>query len=161
MLDALMSPGIPSGSDGSSAERLDAESQEVASFKKVVLLGLGAAMQRFGQSLPDEQESLLWLADLVIDTFAAESAVLRARAAVRAGAGDAALHEAAARVFVSDAALRVEMTARQLLAAIADGDTLRTHLAALRRVLKVTPAATVPLRRTLADRSVERGRYLF
>ncbi len=161
MLDALMSPGLPSGSDGSSAEPLDAEAQAVASFKKVVLLGLGAAMQRFGQSLPDEQESLLWLADLVIDTFAAESAVLRARAAVRAGAGDAALHEAAARVFVSDAALRVEMTARQLLAALADGDTLRTHLAALRRVLKVTPAATVPLRRTLADQSVERGRYLF
>jgi butyryl-CoA dehydrogenase len=64
-------------------------------------------------------------------------------------------------VFVSDAALRIEMTARQLLAALGDGDTLRTHLAALRRVLKVTPAATVPLRRTLADRSVERGRYLF
>jgi butyryl-CoA dehydrogenase len=80
---------------------------------------------------------------------------------VRASAGDSSLHEAAARVFVSDAALRVEMTARQLLAALANGDTLRTHLAALRRLLKMTPAATVPLRRMLADRSVERGRYLF
>src|SRR4029079_4745090 len=107
--DELMSPGLPSGGVGSRAEPLAAEENAVASFKKVVLLGLGAAMQRFGQALPDEQESLLWLADLVIDTFAAESVVLRARAAVLSDASNAAVHEAAARVFVSDAALRVEM----------------------------------------------------
>jgi alkylation response protein AidB-like acyl-CoA dehydrogenase len=161
LLDDLMSPGLTSAPEGGTAGPLHAETQAVAAFKKVVLIGLGATLQRFGQSLPDEQESLLWLADLVIDTFAAESAVLRASAAVNSRAADAGLHEAAAKVFVSDAALRIEMTARQLLATLADGDTLRTHLAALRRVLKVTPAATVPLRRTLADESVVRGRYLF
>jgi alkylation response protein AidB-like acyl-CoA dehydrogenase len=160
LLDELMGSGVPSVRE-TQDESLGLERGAVASFKKVVLLGVAAAMQRFGGALQDEQESLLWIADLVIDTFAAESAVLRATAATGAGAADAALHEAAARVFVSDAALRVEMTARQLLASLADGDTLRTHLAALRRVMKLTPAATVPLRRTLADLSVERGRYLF
>ncbi len=114
-------------------------------FKKVSLLGLGAAMQRFGAKLQDEQEVLLWLADLAIDTYAAESAVLRAQAAT--GAADAAAHEDAARAFVSDASLRVEMTARQVLAAIAEGDVLRTNLAALRRLLKTVPADTVAARR--------------
>jgi alkylation response protein AidB-like acyl-CoA dehydrogenase len=118
-------------------------------------------MQRFGQSLPDEQEALLMLADLTIDTFAAESAVARARAATDAGRADAPLHEAAAAAFVSDAALRVDSTARQLLAAIAEGDALRTNTAALRRLLKVTPAQTVRLRRLLADEAVARGGYLF
>jgi alkylation response protein AidB-like acyl-CoA dehydrogenase len=117
-------------------------------------------MQRFGQGLADEQEVLLWLADLAIETFAAESAVARA-AAIDPSKAESAWHNAAASTFVSDAALRVEMTARQLLAALAEGDVLRAHLAALRRLLKVTPGQTVRLRRLLADESVRRGEYLF
>ena len=136
-----------------------ARSRAVDAFKKVCLLGIGAAMQRFGAKLQDEQEVLLWLADLVIDTYAAESAVLRAQSA--AGSSTAALHEDAARTFVSDTSLRVEMTARQVLAAIAEGDVLRTNLAALRRLLKTVPADTVGARRRLADATVQRGAYVF
>ena len=73
----------------------------------------------------------------------------------------APLHEAAARVFVNDAASRVEVSAKTALAAMAEGDTLRTLLAALRRLLKVTPINTVLLRRRLADATVERRGYLF
>ena len=77
---------------------------------------------------------------MLIDVFAAESAVLRASAAGGAdGLPAAGLHADAARVFVNDAALRVDAGARQALAAMAEGDTLRTLLAALRRVLKATP----------------------
>jgi len=158
LLDEVMSPGAPS-LDAASDAPLESEARAVTAFKKVTLLGLGGAMQRFGTTLQEEQESLLWLADLAIETYAAESAVLRARAAV--GSATAAHHLDAARTFVSDAALRIEMTARQLLAAIAEGDALRTNLAALRRLLKVTPAETVALRRRLADATVERGAYLF
>jgi len=158
LLDEVMSPSAPS-LDAGSDEPLEAEAKAVTAFKKVALLGLGGAMQRFGAALQDEQEPLLWLADLAIETYAAESAVLRARAA--SGSVDAAEHRDAARTFVSDAALRIEMTARQLLAAIAEGDTLRTNLAALRRLLKVTPAETVTMRRRLSDATVERGAYLF
>jgi hypothetical protein len=63
-------------------------------------------------------------------------------------------------VFVNDAAQRVEMAGRSALAAMADGDTLRTLLAALRRVLKVTPINTVALRRQLADAAVASGGYI-
>lgn len=159
LLDEVMSPAAPAmpGSGGP----LDAERRAVQAFKKIVLLGLGASMQRFGARLSDEQEILLWLADLVIDAYASESALLRAGQAVEAERADADLHRAAAVAFISDAALRVDVTARQVLAALSEGDTLRTNLAALRRLLKVTPADTVRARRTLADKTVARGAYLF
>ena len=157
LMDEIMSPPAPSfgGGDGP----LAAERRAIEGLRKVTVLGLGAAMQRFGQQLPEEQEVLLWLADLAIDTYAADSAV--ARAAAAAEAGDAPLHADAARVFVSGAARRGEMTARELLAAMADGDTLRTNLAALRRLLKVFPANTVQPRRRMADACVRRRAYPF
>ena len=113
-------------------------------------------MQTYGEKLADEQEVLMHLADIMIDVFSAESAVLRAG---RGGgqAARAALHADAARVFVNDAAMRIDASARQALAAMVDGDTLRTMLAALRRLLKVTPVNTVALRRRLADETVARG----
>jgi alkylation response protein AidB-like acyl-CoA dehydrogenase len=164
LIEEVMSPAPPS-LDGGDDTALAAEARAVEAFKKVTLLGIGAAMQRFGAKLQDEQEVLLWLADLVIDTFASESAVLRARS-VRlqpgpASGADASLHEDAARAFVSDAALRVEATAKQVLAALGDGDVLRTNLAALRRLLKVMPADTVGARRRLADATVQRRTFVF
>ena len=72
--------------------------------------------------------------------------------------GDA-LHQAAAQVFVTDAAGRVEIGARTALAAMSDGDTLRTLLAALRRVMKITPVNTVRLRREVAERVLAGKRY--
>jgi len=138
---------------------LAAEGRATTSFKKVVLLVAGVAMQRHGERLQDEQEVLLHLADLVIDAYVAESALLRARAA--AGAGDAALHGAAATAVVHEAAGRIELSARQALAALADGDTLRVHLAALRRLLKLTPANLVAVRRQIADAAVAKGAYPF
>lgn len=158
LVDEVMSPAPPAGPSADELP-LAAERAAVGAFRKVTLLGLGAALERYGQKLADEQEVLLWLADLVIDTYAADSAVLRAEAAV--GSHRRAQHEDAARIVVSDASLRIEMTARQALAAIADGDTLRTRLAALRRVLKVMPADTVSARRRLADECVAHHGYAF
>jgi alkylation response protein AidB-like acyl-CoA dehydrogenase len=122
---------------------------------------LGTAMQTYGQKLTDEQEVLMHTADIAIDVFSAESAVLRALAASNANAPRAALQVDAARVFVNDAAMRIDASARQALAAMAEGDTLRMLLAALRRVLKVTPINTAVLRRRLADETVTRGAYPF
>jgi len=94
-----------------------------------------------------------------MDVFAAESALLRATAAEIADPARKELHAAAARVFVHGAATRIDAAAREALAAMADGDTLRTMLAALRRVLKITPINAMALRRQLADRAVAQGRY--
>src|SRR5262245_36106223 len=160
LLDEIMGP--PSFTAGSSNDDpLASAAETVAAFKKVAVLTLGATMERFGTGLPDQQEVLLWVADLMIDPYAAESTLARAAVATAIDPSIARLHHAAARTFINDAALRVETTARQILAALAEGDTLRTHLAALRRVLKVTPTDTVRWRRALAEATVERGGYLF
>ena len=148
----------PSGASLSMEEGLDADLKTVGAFKKVALMVIGTAMQTFGEKLTDEQEILSGAADILIDVYAAESAVLRARAA--ASRPDAVLHEAAARTFVNDAAQRIQMNAANALAAMAEGDTLRTLLAALRRVLKPAAVNTVALRRTLADATVARDRYI-
>jgi alkylation response protein AidB-like acyl-CoA dehydrogenase len=163
LMDDIMAP--PSMEAPGDAP-LDAERRAVAAMKKVALMVLGTAMQTYGEKLADEQEVLIAAADIIIDVYAAESALLRALRLADARPGQApeagaALHEAAARVFVNDAAMRVEASARTALAAMADGDTLRTLLAALRRLLKVAPINTIALRRQLADATVERRTYPF
>jgi alkylation response protein AidB-like acyl-CoA dehydrogenase len=155
LMDEVMAP--PSMDAGSDAP-LDAERRAVTGMKKIALMVLGTAMDKYREKLADEQEVLLAAADILINTYASESAVLRA-AQAPAVAGH--LHRAAARVYVNDAASRVEASAKTALAAMADGDTLRTLLAALRRLLKVSPIDTVALRRELADATVERRTYLF
>jgi len=152
LMDEVMAP--PSMDAGSDAP-LDAERRAVAGMKKIALMVLGTAMDKYREKLADEQEVLLAAADILIDAYASESAVLRA------AQSGGPLHEAAARVYVNDAAARVEASAKTALAAMAEGDTLRTLLAALRRLLKVTPVNTVVLRRQLADATVERRTYLF
>jgi alkylation response protein AidB-like acyl-CoA dehydrogenase len=155
--ELLGPPSMASAGDGDGV--LADELRAIASFKKTALMVFGVAMQTFGTKLTDEQEVLMHLADITIDLYSAESAVLRAQAASAAKAPRAALHVDAARVFVNDAAMRIEASARQALAATVDGDTLRTMLAALRRVLKVAPINTVAARRRIADATVERGGY--
>jgi alkylation response protein AidB-like acyl-CoA dehydrogenase len=156
--DELLSPPAPAvADDGVLAE----ERQAVAAFKKVALLVLGVGMQTFGQKLTDEQEVLMHAADILMDVFAAESAVLRAQAASAAKHPKASLQVDAARVFVNDAAMRIDASARQALAATVEGDMLRTMLAALRRLVKVTPINTVALRRRLSEETVTRGGYPF
>ncbi|HEY1910690.1 MAG TPA: acyl-CoA dehydrogenase family protein [Vicinamibacterales bacterium] len=153
--ELLGPPELPADDAGTLAGELRA----VAAFKKTALMIYGLAMQTYGAKLTDEQEVLMQLADITIDVFSAESATLRAIAAADANAPRASLHADAARVFVNDAAMRIEITARQALASMLDGDTLRTMLAGLRRVLKIAPINTVVARRRLADATVERGGY--
>jgi len=155
--ELLGPPSLPATDEGPLAE----ERRAIEAFKKVALMVLGLAMQTFGQKLTDEQEVLMHAADILMDVFAAESALLRAESAGHRGHSKASLHEDAARVFVNDAALRIDAAARQALAATVDGDTLRTMLAALRRLLKVTPINTVAARRRLADETVARAGYPF
>ena len=117
---------------------------------------LGTAMQTYTDALADQQEVLTIAADIITDVFAAESVVARALAA-----GDRGVHGSVAAVLVADASARVEIAARTALAAMAEGDTLRTLLAALRRVLKPAPVNTVAARRRIADAVVERKGYPF
>jgi len=155
--ELLGPPAMPDLSDAPLAE----ETRAVAAYKKTALMILGLAMQTFGTKLTDEQEVLMHVADVLMDVYSAESSLLRAQAAAARRDAKADLHAAAARVFINDAAMRIEASARQALAATVEGDTLRTLLAALRRLIKVTPINTVKLRRRLADEAVAKGGYIF
>jgi alkylation response protein AidB-like acyl-CoA dehydrogenase len=157
--DEVLSPSVGSAG-GSDDQVLTDETRTIAAFKKVALMVLGTAMQTYGEKLTDQQEVLGYAADILIDTYASESSVLRAQSATGADPRRSDLHVAAARVFVHDAGLRIEAAARSALSAMAEGDTLRTLLAALRRILKVTPVNTVALRRTLADAALAEGKYV-
>ena len=150
--DEILAPSLAVPADESP---LAAAGAMVAAMKKVALMVLGTAMQTYGARLAEEQEALLGIADVIIDVFAADSTVLRAAAA------GSPLHQAAAVLFVSGAAGRVELVARDTLAGMTEGDELRTLLAALRRLLKFTPVNTVALRRQLAEAVSERRVYPF
>ena len=155
--DEMLSPSSPAtpGEDD-----LQMALQTVASFKRTALAVLGTAMQTYGEKLSEEQEVLSYAADVLIEVYAAESAVLRALASRARGDGRAALHAAAAQIVVHDGAQRVEMAARSALGGMAEGDTLRTLLAALRRMLKPQPVNTITLRRQLAEAVTAGGGYI-
>jgi alkylation response protein AidB-like acyl-CoA dehydrogenase len=158
--DELLTPSAPASFAGDERP-LDEELRMVVAFKKIALAVIGTAMQTYGQKINDEQEVLGYAADILMDTYAGESSVLRARTAATTNPELRALHHAAARCFVNDAAQRVEHAARSALAAMAEGDSLRALMVVLRRILKNTPVNTVDLRRQLADATVQKGRYIF
>jgi alkylation response protein AidB-like acyl-CoA dehydrogenase len=154
--DEVLSAGA--SFDDRSDDALDEQKRAVAAFKKIALMTLGLSLQRYGDAITDEQEVLLAIADIIIAVACAESALLRASSAP---AAMSPLHIDAASTFINDAAFRVEATARQVLAAMSEGDTLRTQLAALRRLLKFTPIDTVVRRRRIADETIRRQSYIF
>jgi len=158
LFEEIMTPGL---SELPGDTLLEAEAAAVRAFKKVGLLITGAAMQRYGNKVSEEQEVLSAVADICVDTFTSESALLRALDADARKVPNAPVQAEAVRALVSDAASRIEVSAKTALAAMADGDMLRTQLAALRRVMKVTPANTIAVRRKLADETVARGSYIF
>lgn len=140
---------------------LDEERRLVSMVKKATLLTAGVAVQKYLEAIEEQQEVLAGIADLVIETFAMESGLLRAQRAVeRDGADAAAMKIAMVRTYINDALPRLDATAKSVLAATEEGDTLRTQLAGLRRLLRHTPINTVALRRMIAGRLVEQRRYV-
>jgi alkylation response protein AidB-like acyl-CoA dehydrogenase len=156
--DELLGPPSMTAADGS---LLGEEQTAVKSFKKACLLVLGLAMQTYREKIADQQEVLMHLADMIIDTYSADSAVLRALSVSAKKLPKADLQVVAARVFVNDAAMRVEASARQALGAMTEGDMLRTSVSALKRLFKQMPINTAAMRRQLADEAVTRSAYIF
>jgi butyryl-CoA dehydrogenase len=152
----------PAAAGAVSSEALAAEAACVTAAKKAFLFAAGVAGQRYMEKLADEQEIAAALAEMAMDTYAMESTLLRTKKILaRKGATGAPVHTAATQVFVADGMDRVERNARLVLAASAAGDTLRTQLAMLRRVVKREPASTVGLRRQVAAAALAAKRYPF
>jgi hypothetical protein len=141
---------------------LQAEMVEIS--KKIALLVAGAAVQKYMTKLEDpEQEDIVALiSNIIIEVFAMESGLLRAMKSMeRFGDEKSQIQKSMVKVHVNDAFNRVEDLAKQAFAAIAEGDTLRTQLSALKKLTRFTPVNTVALRREIADAVIKIGRYPF
>ena len=137
------------------------ERRLAAGAKKVALMVLGSAAQKYMAALEKQQMILTWAADIIIDTYLMDSAIGRAaKLAARDGAERHRMAIDATRLFVHDALGRIDLAARNALAAVAEGAELRMLLAALRRFTKYPPLNTAALRERLADRVVEAGGYV-
>jgi alkylation response protein AidB-like acyl-CoA dehydrogenase len=156
MDEVLAGPSVGEEPEGPLAE----ERKLVAQAKKLGLFVSGAATQKYMQAIQDQQEVMGAIADIVIETYAMESAVLRAqKMAETKGETAAALPIAMTRVYLSQAMEKIEAAARKIMAAVAEGDMLRTQLAILRRLAKHEPFNTIELRRQIAGKMIERGKY--
>jgi len=157
LMDEVMSgPSMGDDIEGPLAD----ERKVVANAKKLALFAAGAATQKYMQAIQDQQEIMGAIADMVIETYAMESAVLRAQKLVE-GNGEAAssLPIAMTHVYISQAMEKIEAAARKVLAAVADGDMLRTQMAILRRLAKYDPFNTIAARQKIAQRVIEAGKY--
>jgi alkylation response protein AidB-like acyl-CoA dehydrogenase len=156
MDEVLSGPSMGEEIEGPLAE----ERKLVAQAKKLGLFAAGSATQKYMQAIQDQQEVMGAIADMTIETYAMESAVLRAQKLVEVkGEREAALAIAMTRVYMSQAMEKIESAAKRIIAAVADGDMLRTQLAILRRLAKYEPFNTIELRQQIAQRTIEVGKY--
>lgn len=145
--------GPPAWEEAGESGFLEAEAKLVAAMKKAVLATVGFAAQKHGEALKDAQEILSDAADMMIETYACESGLLRARKKAMTE-GEAAAAEMAdmLTLYIHDAIDRVAKWGRNIAAASAEGDELRTMLAALRRLTKHDPVNRTRLHDAIASR---------
>jgi len=156
MDEVLSGPSSSDEIEGPLAE----ERKLVGQAKKLGLFASGAATQKYMQAIQDQQEIMGAIADMVIEAYAMDSAVVRTQKIVeKQGEAAAALPLAMTRVYLAQAMEKVESAARKVIAAVADGDMLRTQLAILRRLAKHEPADTIGLGRQIAGHVIAAGRY--
>jgi butyryl-CoA dehydrogenase len=158
VMDEVMS-GPGSGDDLEGP--LAAERTIVANAKKLGLLISGAASQKYMTGLADQQEIVGALADMIIETYAMESTILRTQKLVECSGGAAAkLPMGMTQIYITQAMEKVEASAKKVIAAVADGDMMRTQLAIVRRLVKYEPFNTIALRQQVAQRVIDAEKYV-
>src|SRR5437879_447321 len=150
VVHGVYSSSVPSEPSGPFGPELAA----IAQAKKALLFTAGSAVQKFADAMRDQQEVLMHLSNMVMEVYAADTAVHRL---MKSNLADP--HADVVRTFINDAMSRIDFSARQVLAAVAEGDALRTQLAALRRLLRWMPINTVGARQRIADFLIESNRY--
>lgn len=157
----LMDEVLSGPSGGEEIEGALAEERKlVAQAKKLGLFVSGSATQKYMQAIQDQQEVMGAIADMTIEIYAMESAVLRAQKMVeQKGEAAAALPIAMTRVYLTQAMEKIEAAAKKVIANVAEGDMLRTQLAILRRLAKYEPFNTIALRQQIAQKTIEAGKY--
>jgi alkylation response protein AidB-like acyl-CoA dehydrogenase len=151
ILDRTM---IGNGSDGLKFVR-----SALKKVRETAQLSLAALRQNYGDKLSDEQETVALAADIVIESYAIESCLLRAEKMIeKKGEDDARAAIDMTRVYASDAADRAALSARSLAATLDKPEKL---YAAFERLAPQSPINTVRARRDIADTMIEAGRYLW
>ncbi|HRP16559.1 MAG TPA: acyl-CoA dehydrogenase family protein [Ginsengibacter sp.] len=142
------------------AGQFDKELKAIANFKKAILMVAGAAVQKLMNKLTDEQEIIMNIADMAIQTFTAESLLIRViRNTGKADAKKQALTEAIMRVYINDAADKINKYGKDAINAFAEGDEQKMMLLGLKRFTKAEPYNTKAARRLVADYLIETGSY--
>jgi hypothetical protein len=158
--EILAGPSFEEASSDSWTE----EERILAGVKKAFLLVAGAALEKHRDGLADQQEIVSALSDIVMECYAIESSLRRVQKAESSSGTSSESHSVmadAARVFLHDGADRVEIGARRALAAVLEGDMLKTQLSVLRRFLKREPIDTVAARQRVSAAVQASGHYPF
>jgi alkylation response protein AidB-like acyl-CoA dehydrogenase len=136
------------------------ERKLVAQAKKLGLFVAGSASQKYMAAIQEQQEVMGAIADITIEIYAMESALLRAqKMAEQTGESASALPIAMARLYLTQALDRVESAAKRVIADVAEGDMLRTQLAIVRRLSKHEPFNAIALGQQIAQKTIEAGKY--
>lgn len=152
----LMSiPEVGSGEEAPFAKEL----KLIANMKKAILMVAGAAVQKLMMKIESEQEILMNIADMAINVFHAESALLRAIKITNASGEAAALYQDIARTYLYDTADRVNKSGRDAINAFAEGDEQRMMLLGVKRFTKADSFNTKDARRRIADKLISDNRY--
>ncbi|MDW7673653.1 MAG: acyl-CoA dehydrogenase, partial [Bacillota bacterium] len=139
---------------------LGEEGKLVENAKKIFLMCAGTAVQKFGTKLKDQQVILARLADIIIEIFAMESCLKRALKAVAATGEEANLLKVdMTRYYVNMTFPKIEMIAKEILAAVETGDILRTQLSALKKLTRFTPINSVELVDKIAAPIIKNQKY--
>lgn len=142
-------------------EPLAQEKHLVRNAKKIGLLALGLAAQKFGKGLEKEQEVLVNIADIISNTYSMESVVLRTEKAIqKQGLNKSRQKLLYTQIFCQEAFIKIEKDAKETLVAAEEGDTLRMLLSAFRKVTRYTPVNVIPKKREAADKLIEAERFI-
>jgi alkylation response protein AidB-like acyl-CoA dehydrogenase len=146
--EILSGPGMTTG-----------EIDMVANAKKIGLLALGVAYQKFTTAIEEQQEVMANITDILMNGYAIESATLRAQKIARSARNADNVNDMVA-VFSREAMDTIETAARTVMGACSEGDALRTNLAVLKRFTKYEPVNAIALRRKIAARLIQAERYV-
>lgn len=153
---------VPSFESIDTSELFAAEKDVIDKLKKVFLMVGGKAAMALADKIESEQEVMMNLADVMIEIYAAESAILRTQKLVSQRGEEACQPQIAmAQVYLFEAIEKINTAAKEAIAAFAKGDEQKVMLMGLKRFTKADLVNTKELRRQIADYMIEKGKYPF
>lgn len=153
--------GIPDMSDADDTV-LAYEKKMLVNLKKAILLVAGAAVQKLMTSLSKEQEVIMNIADMVIETYVAESVLLRVEKLMSIKGEEACkVQLAMARCYINSACDQISISAKEAVNSFAEGDDLRMMLMGLKRFTKQEPFNAKAARQLIAQKLIEENKYCF